>query len=128
MLILYDFEMTDESGNYDWIEEMGAEEEFCDYQYDPETHELYIQYYAYEESDSLLMHVFNYNLTQRPDFLTIRSGQDPEYIHDDLNNILSDLQNMVDYISGETDDQSNDIIQYDYIVEYVYEGYFYMKK
>ncbi len=117
MLILYDFEMTDESGNYDWMDEMGDSDEFCDYQYDPVTHELYIQYYECEDSDSLLAHVLNYNLVQRPEFMAVRAGQDPADIQNDLNNILTDLQNIVDYVSAETDDQSNDIIQYDYIVE-----------
>ncbi|MCK5343621.1 MAG: hypothetical protein KAR20_09460, partial [Candidatus Heimdallarchaeota archaeon] len=107
MFVLYDFEMTDESGTYDWIDEMYEDEEYCDYQYDPETHELYIQYYECSTGDSLLIHVLNYNLTQRPGFMTFRSGQDPADIQDDLNSILADLQNIVDYVSAETDDQSD---------------------
>ena len=117
MLTLYDFEMTDESGTYDWMDEMGNSDEFCDYQYDPVTHELYIQHYEYEYSDSLLAHILNYNLVQRPEFMAVRTGQDPADIQNDLNNILTDLQNIVDYVSAETDDQSDDIIQYDYLIE-----------
>ncbi len=117
MLILYDFEMTDESGTYDWMDEMGNGDVYCEYQYDPETHNLYAQYYEFEKSDSLLMHVLNYNLTQRPGFMAYRSGQGPADIQNDLNQILLDLQNIVDYVTTETDDQSDDIIQYDFIVE-----------
>ena len=117
MLILYDFEMADENGTYDWMNEINFDNEVCEYEYDPVTHDLYIEYHNRADGDSLLAHIVHYNLTQRPEFLAFRSGQDPADIQDDLNNILADLQNIVDYVSAETDDQSDDIIQYNYIVE-----------
>jgi hypothetical protein len=117
MLILYDFDMFDENGTYDWIDDLGEESEDCEYEYDPDTQELFIEYHEHAQDELILTQVVNYNHTQRPEFLAFRSGQDPSYIQDDLNNILADLQNIVDYVTAETDDQSDDIIQYDHIIE-----------
>ncbi|MCK4956962.1 MAG: hypothetical protein KAS49_04955, partial [Candidatus Cloacimonetes bacterium] len=69
-------------------------------------------------NDSLLFHILKYNIADRPGFGTFRSGNLPNEIKSDLEAILYDLQNVVDYVSSETDDQSDDIIKFDYITQW----------
>jgi len=122
MATLYDMDMFDEDGTYDWLDELTFEydDEITDYEYDAGTQTLYLEYdyYEYVAVESLVIHILQYNLEDRPGFMQYRSGNTPASIQSDLENILADLQNAVDYIYSEGDDQTNDIIKLEYLVEF----------
>jgi len=123
MITLYDVDLFDENGCYDWIHDM---EDYDDdwevdnyyIQWEGGDKHLYLEYYDdYVHNDSLLFHVMQYNYENRQSFLKFRAGNTPNSVKSDLEDILADLQNSVDYISNETDAQEDDIIPIDFIEE-----------
>jgi len=122
MATLYDMDMFDENGTYDWINELSFEDDgdVAYYNYNSGTQTLYLEYHfdGYVAAESLGFHILKYNLENRPEFLQYRTGNTPASIQDDLENLLTDLQNAVDYISNEGDNQDDDIIKFEYIVEF----------
>ena len=121
MITLYDLDLFDENKTYDWLDEIsfnGDYNEIESYTYEPVGQILTLEYQDNSvENDSLLFHILKYNIADRPGFGTFRSGNLPNEIKSDLEAILYDLQNVVDYVSSETDDQSDDIIKFDDITQ-----------
>ena len=122
MATLYDMDMFDENGTYDWIDNLNSEDDdgVTYYNYNSVSQTLYLEYHFDEDvvAESLSFHILQYNLENRPEFLEYRTGNTPTSIQEDLENLLIDLQNAVEYITNEGDDQEDDIIKLEYIVEF----------
>ena len=125
MITLYDVDLFDENGTYDWIHDIEDDGYYygCDTFYvkiiDDEKW-LYLEYHedlSEAKNDSLFAHIMKYNLEERTDFLKFRAGNTPSAIKSDLEHILEDLQKAVDYIFAETDDQTDDILKLEYLTE-----------
>ena len=130
ILTLYDVDLYDAKGTYDWLDDLdfdSDDDDDDDYwsmkEYRTEIidgKKYLIQYYEDDDDcsgDSLLVSVFKHNLHNRDNFLKFKQGKSPASIKADLENALVDLQNTVDYVTAEGDDQSDDIIKMSDITE-----------
>ncbi|MCD4650762.1 MAG: hypothetical protein K8S56_03125, partial [Candidatus Cloacimonetes bacterium] len=122
MLALYDMELFDDNDSYDWIHEMDEEDDdeddYTSYTVveDNEERTLILRKWDFNTEDSLLSSVLLHNYN-RPDFMKIRSGQNPNEIQNDLLCLVEDMEAATDYIEAEADNQSDDVIKFSYIVD-----------
>lgn len=120
MITLYDLDMYDEDGGYDWLDQLDYNDynELESYDYNSDTGTLTLNYLATPaEAEQQILEILHYNLTEREDFGEYRSGNSPVSIKNNMEACINDMDSMISYIEQETDDQSNDVIKYDYIIE-----------
>ncbi len=112
MMVMYDNDVIDQDGGYDWIhemEDMDDDQYWQDYSVSNDT--LYMNTYRkMDVSDSLLFSVLKYNLNRNA-FMKIRSGKDPAVIRTKFLSIISDMEAAKNYIEAETDNQDDDLIK-----------------
>jgi hypothetical protein len=124
MLTLYDVDLLDSNGSYDWLKKLTTENIYDEYDFfegefynfkrvlTQSNDTLYIRgYYGSFTADSIIASVVKSNIENRSAYLKFRSGKTPEAVKQSLLNFLYDIENSYSYITSETDDQNNDLIK-----------------
>jgi hypothetical protein len=124
MLTVYDMDLTDATGTYDWLDDFVDEDDYWDYEnyYTREVGEdnyLHLENWdrASTVNDSIIFAQLKYNLEFRSAFLKFRSSGNSAAVKADILHVIGDIENAVDYIMSEGDDQSDDVIKKIYITE-----------
>ena len=125
MLIVYDMDLTDQAGTYDWIDDFVDDDDYDDYEnyYTSQVGEdtyLHLENWdrAGAVNDSIIFAQLKYNLEFRSAFLKFRPSGNSAAVKADILHVIGDIENAVDYIMSEDDDQSDDVIKKIYITDF----------